>query len=249
MSVRHRRPLLASVVLVVGAGLAVTACGPGNSDTAAGPAASATSTVAVTPPPAAGPAAGGSPTAGAPATGAASHSATHTPQKPPAASPSGGTRTDGGAAGAAARPCDIQNLAVRATARAGAPTQWVIEVRNNGASACSVSSSPGVDLGDSAARDRSNNLKPVLASGTTRFAVPAGQNAYAVLDVDPSGATTGTVPGINEFNVLADDEGGMPLAATRNFPLGSGARVLDPKMGNYRSSVAEAVASMTAAPN
>ncbi|MGW7583770.1 DUF4232 domain-containing protein [Kitasatospora sp. NPDC054768] len=244
MSVRHRHQLLASAALVVGAGLALTACGPDNTDTAGGPGASAAATVAVTPPTAGGPASG-APT-GAPATGAATKPA---PQKPSGASTPGGTKSDGGSAGAAAHPCDIKNLSIKVTARAGAAGQRVIEVRNTGASACSLSSSPGVDLGDSVSPDQSKNVKPVLASGTERFTVPAGQNAYAVIDLDPSGATTGTTPGINEINVLADDEGtNMPLANTQNFPLDSGVRVLNPKMGNYRSSVADAVASMTAAP-
>ncbi|MEV7188745.1 DUF4232 domain-containing protein [Kitasatospora sp. NPDC093102] len=247
MSVRHhRRPLFASAVLVVGAGLALTACGPENSDSAGGSAASAPATVAVSPSTAGSPATG-APSAGAPGTGTASHPAA---QKPSGASPSGGTRPGGGSAGSGAdHPCDIQNLAIQATARAGAPSQWVIEVRNTGANACSLSSSPGVDLGNSTSPDQSKNIKPVLASGTSRFPVPAGQKAYAVIDLDPSGATTGTVPGINEINVLVDQDGtNMPLANTRNFPLDSGARVLNPKMGLYRSSVADAVTSMTAAP-
>ncbi|MFJ9446291.1 DUF4232 domain-containing protein [Kitasatospora sp. NPDC101235] len=247
MSVRHhRRPLFASAVLVAAAGLALTACGPENSDSAGGSAASAPATAAVTPSPAGGPASG-APSAGAPGAGTASHPAA---QKPSGASPSGGTRPGAGSAGSAAdHPCDIQNLAIQATARAGAPNQWVIEVRNTGASACSLSSSPGVDLGNSTSPDQSKNIKPVLASGTSRFPVPAGQKAYAVIDLDPSGATTGTVPGINEINVLVDQDGtNMPLANTRNFPLDSGARVLNPKMGLYRSSVADAVTSMAAAP-
>ncbi|MEU8513817.1 DUF4232 domain-containing protein [Kitasatospora sp. NPDC048722] len=219
MSVRNRRPLLVPALLVVGAGLALTACGPDNADPVAGPTASAAPTKgAVTPP-----------------TGAASRPATHTP-------PTGGT-------GAAADdPCDIQHLSIHVTARDGAPNQWVIDVRNTGASSCTLSSSPGVDLGNSAARDRSRNIKPALASGTSRFPVPAGKNAYAVIDLDPSGATTGTAPGINELNVLADEEGtDMPLANTRNFPLPDGVRVLNPRMGLYRASTAEAVASMTSA--
>ncbi|MFF3066997.1 DUF4232 domain-containing protein [Kitasatospora sp. NPDC057936] len=219
MSVRNRRPLLVPAVLVVGAGLALTACGPDNADPVAGPTATAAPTKgAVTPP-----------------TGAASRPATHTP-------PTGGT-------GAATDPCDIQHLSIHVTARAGAPNQWVIDVRNTGASACTLSSSPGVDLGNSAARDQSKNIKPVLASGTSRFPVPAGKNAYAVIDLDPSGATTGTAAGINELNVLADEEGtNMPLANTQNFPLPDGVRVLNPRMGLYRATTAEAVASMTAAP-
>ncbi|MFJ9840096.1 DUF4232 domain-containing protein [Kitasatospora sp. NPDC101155] len=226
MSIRHRRPLLASAVLVVGAGLALTACGPDNSDSAGGSAPSATTTVAAPPSKAGGPAA---------------HPTTRT-------SPSS-AQSDGGSAGSAARPCDIQNLSIHVTARAGAPSQWVIDVHNTGASACSLSSTPGVDLGNSASPDQSKNIKPVLASGTSRFAVPAGKNAYAVIDLDPSGATTGTAPGINELNVLADQEGtNMPLANTQNFPLPSGVHVLNPRMGLYRAGVAEAVTSMTAAP-
>ncbi|WP_033355303.1 DUF4232 domain-containing protein [Kitasatospora aureofaciens] len=231
MSVRHRRPLLASTVLVLGAGLALTACGPDNTDTAGGPAASAT-TAAAKPSTAGAPA-----TAGAPTKGATSHPSTHAPS--------------GGSTGAGAgHPCDIQNLSIHVTARSEAPSQRVIEVQNTGANSCTLSSSPGVDLGNSTAQDQSKNIKPVLASGTSRFTVPAGQKAYAVIDLDPSGATTGTAPGVNELNVLADDEGtDMPLSSTQNFPLGDGARVLDPKMSIYRASVAEAVKSMAAAPN
>ncbi|MEU9073844.1 DUF4232 domain-containing protein [Kitasatospora sp. NPDC048538] len=237
MSVRHRRPLLATAVLVAGAGLVLTACGPDNADPAAGPTAPAKSAAATAPatpaPPATGAPATGAPATGAPAT--ASRPATHTP---PAT----------GAAPAADHPCDIQNLTIRVTARQGAPTQRVIEVHNTGANACTLSSSPGVDLGNSAARDQSNNLRPVLASGTARFPVPAGQNAYAVIDLNPGGATTGTAPGINEVNVLVDQDGtNMPLANTHNFPLDGGTRVLNPTMGLYRPTVPEAVTSLAAA--
>ncbi|MGW3073502.1 MULTISPECIES: DUF4232 domain-containing protein [unclassified Kitasatospora] len=241
---RHRRPLLASAVLVVGAGLALTACGPEHTDTAGGSTASAAATAAATPS-AAAPATG-APTAGAPATGAPSHSA---PPKTSGASPSGGIKSDGGNTGAAGRPCDTQNLSIQVTIRSGAPSQRVIEVHNTGASACSLSSSPAVDLGNSTSQDQSGNIRPVLAGGTSRFPVAAGQKAYAVIDLDPSGATTGTARGIDELNVLVDQDGtNMPLANTRNFPLGSGVRVLNPKLGLYRSTVADAVASMAAAP-
>ncbi len=124
----------------------------------------------------------------------------------------------------------------------------MIEVHNTGANACSLSSSPEVNLGNSTSRDQSQNIKPVLASGTSRFPVPAGRTAYAVIDLDPSGATTGTAPGIDELNVLVDQDGtNMPLANTRNFQLGGGVRVLNPRLGLYRSSVADAVTSMTTA--
>ncbi|MFJ2189722.1 DUF4232 domain-containing protein [Kitasatospora sp. NPDC087861] len=247
MSVRRRRPLLVSAVLVAGAGLALTACGPDNADSAGGTTAASPATVAAAPSRAGSPTAG-APAAGAPATGAASPTAPHAARTPSGASPSSSARPDGGSAAAGAHPCDIGNLSIHVTARAGAPSQRVIEVHNTGATACSLSSTPGVDLGNSTARDQSNNIKPILASGTLRFPVPAGQSAYAVIDLDPSGATTGTAPGINELNVLVDDEGtNMPLANTRNFPLNGDARVLNPQMGIYRASVAEAVASMAAA--
>ncbi|MFJ5067873.1 DUF4232 domain-containing protein [Kitasatospora sp. NPDC088556] len=249
MSVRRRRPLLVTAVLAVGAGLVLTACGPDNTDPAAGPKASPT-TAAVTPAPTGATPATGAPTA--PTTGPASHTPTGAPHTPSGTSPSTSTRPGTGNAPAPApadaSPCDINNLSIHVTARPGAPSQRVIEVHNTGATACSLSSSPGVNLGNSTARDQSNNIRPVLASGTQRFPLPAGQNAYAVIDLNPSGATTGTTPDINELNVLTDqDDTNMPLAATHNFPLTSDTRVLNPHLGNYRATTADAVTSMTAA--
>ncbi|MFD7449208.1 DUF4232 domain-containing protein [Kitasatospora sp. NPDC059827] len=234
MSVRHRRPLLVATVLA-GAGLALTACGPDNTDTATGPAPAASNTVA------AKPTAGGPGTAGAPTTGTGARPTTH--------APSGGS-TKSGSGGAAGGPCDVQNLSIHLSARSGAPSQRVIEVQNKGGNACTLSATPGVDLGNSATRDQSKNLKPILAAGTMRYTVAAGKTAYVVLDLDPSGATAGTTPGINEVNVLADDEdGNMPLASIQNFPLGADAKVLNPSMGMYRATLAEAVASVASAPN
>ncbi|MFD0403540.1 DUF4232 domain-containing protein [Kitasatospora sp. NPDC127121] len=244
MSVRRRRPLLVTAVLAVGAGLVLTACGPDNADPAAGPKASPT-TAAVAPAPTGAAPATGSPTA--PATAAASHTPTSAPHT---SSASTSTRPSAGNAPAPAdaTPCDIGNLSIHVTARPGAPSQRVIEVHNTGTTACSLSSSPGVNLGNSTARDQSNNIRPVLASGTLRFPVPAGQNAYVVIDLNPGGATTGTTPDINEINVLADqDDTNMPLAATHNFPLTPDTRVLNPHMGNYRATIADAVTSMAAA--
>ncbi|MFJ4594891.1 MULTISPECIES: DUF4232 domain-containing protein [unclassified Kitasatospora] len=247
MSVRRRRPLLVTAVLAVGAGLVLTACGPDNTDPAAGPKASPT-TAAVTPAPTGAAPATGAPTA--PATGPASHTPTGAPHTPSGTSPSTSARPGTGNAPAPtdASPCDINNLSIHVTARPGAPSQRVIDIHNTGTTACSLSSSPGVNLGNSTARDQSNNIRPVLASGTQRFPVPAGQNAYAVIDLNPGGATTGTTPDINELNVLADqDDTNMPLAATHNFPLTSDTRVLNPHLGNYRATTADAVTSMTAA--
>ncbi|MFE7595406.1 hypothetical protein ACFU6K_39010, partial [Kitasatospora sp. NPDC057512] len=58
MSVRRRRPLFASAVLVLGAGLALTACGPENTDAPAGSASSAPTKAAAGAPSAAAPAPG-----------------------------------------------------------------------------------------------------------------------------------------------------------------------------------------------
>ncbi|MFD8676557.1 DUF4232 domain-containing protein [Streptomyces seoulensis] len=141
-------------------------------------------------------------------------------------------------------PCAGGQVTVRVTRRAA--TQRVIEVRNAGASACGLSYYPAVDLGSSASADQSHNIKPLVPGGLggpPAYALRAGRTAYAVIDLDPSGATTGTAPGIDEMNVLANGDH-MPNAETRNFPLGSGAKVLKPKLGLYSATVAQAVASM-----
>ncbi|MFJ2133626.1 DUF4232 domain-containing protein [Streptomyces sp. NPDC087845] len=146
-------------------------------------------------------------------------------------------------------PCAIEKLSVHVTGRPGAPTQRVIKVRNTGASACRLSYYPRVSLGNSHAPDHSHDVLPLVPGGlggAPAYPVHAGHTAYAVIDLDPSGATTGTVPGIDEMNVLADGDH-MPNAATLNFPLGSGAKVLKPKLGLYRSTIADAVRSMTQA--
>ncbi|MGW4198147.1 DUF4232 domain-containing protein [Streptomyces sp. NPDC005004] len=141
-------------------------------------------------------------------------------------------------------PCAGGQVTVRVTRRAA--TQRVIEVRNTGASACGLSYHPAVDLGSSTAADQSHNIRPLVPGGLggpPAYALHAGRTAYAVIDLDPSGATTGTAPGVDEMNVLADGDH-MPAAETRNFPLGSGAKVLEPKLGLYSDTVARAVASM-----
>ncbi|MFD4759729.1 DUF4232 domain-containing protein [Streptomyces sp. NPDC058439] len=146
-------------------------------------------------------------------------------------------------------PCKSQKLSVHVTGRAGAATQRVIEVRNLGASACGLSHFPRVSLGNSHSADHSKDVRPLVPSGlggAPAYPVRAGKTAYAVIDVNPCGATTGTVAGIDEMNVLADDAH-MPNAETHNFPLGSGAKVLKPKLGLYRSTIADAVSSMTQA--
>ncbi|MEU6245375.1 DUF4232 domain-containing protein [Streptomyces sp. NPDC047024] len=140
--------------------------------------------------------------------------------------------------------CSGGQVTVRVTTRTA--SQRVIEVRNTGSSACGLSYYPAVDLGSSTSADQSRNIKPLVPGGLggpPAYALRAGRTAYAVIDLDPSGATTGTVPGIDEMNVLANGVD-MPAAETRNFPLGSGAKVLKPKLGLYNATVSDAVASM-----
>ncbi|MEV6978066.1 DUF4232 domain-containing protein, partial [Kitasatospora sp. NPDC093806] len=163
-------------------------------------------------------------------------------------SPAGSGSTDGDAY-AYAHPCEAKDLSVRVTARPEAPSQRVIEVRNQGSRACGLSYHPLVSLGDSRSADRSKDVKPLLPGGlggAPAYPVGAGRTAYAVVDLNPGGATTGTVPGIDELNVLADGDH-LPTAETRSFPLGSGAKVLKPKLGLYRSTVADAAATAATA--
>ncbi|WP_055585283.1 DUF4232 domain-containing protein [Streptacidiphilus griseoplanus] len=141
----------------------------------------------------------------------------------------------------------MAKLSVHVTTRPGAPGQRVIEVRNAGAKACGLSRYPQVDLGDSQSQDQSRNVRPMVPGGSAAVhPVPAGSTVYAVIDLDPSGASSGTVSGVDEMNVLADGDH-MPNADTLNFPLGSGTPVLKPKLGLYAGTVADAVNSMSGA--
>ncbi|MGF1427649.1 DUF4232 domain-containing protein [Kitasatospora sp. LaBMicrA B282] len=234
MSVRrHRRhPLLVSAVLVVGAGLALTACGPDDSSTGG-------TTAAAPPAASAAPSKGATTSGGTAPTGAPGASAR-------SSAPAAHTPSSTGPSGAAAQPCDTQNLTVQVSARAGAARQRVIEVHNTGPAACTLSAYPRVDLGNATAADQSHNVKPLVPGGVGPYSLQAGHSAYAVLDLDPSGATSGTAPGIDEVDVLADGDH-MPNADTHNFPIDAGTPILKPKLGDYRSSVAEAVTSMTGA--
>ncbi|MFE2111734.1 DUF4232 domain-containing protein, partial [Kitasatospora sp. NPDC059463] len=146
-------------------------------------------------------------------------------------------------------PCEGKDLTVRVTARPEAPTQRVIEVRNQGPHACGLSYYPLVGLGDSHAADHGKDLRPLVPGGlggAPAYPVGAGRTAYAVIDLNPGGASAGTAAGIDHLDVLADGEH-MPTAETRNFPLGPGAKVLGPRLGLYRSSVADAAASAATA--
>lgn len=146
-------------------------------------------------------------------------------------------------------PCSASQLTVHLVTRAGAPRLRVIEVHNFGAHACGLSYFPLVSLDNAHSADDSNAVKPLVPGGLggpPAYPVLSGRTAYAVIDLDPSGATSGTVAGINELNVLADGDH-MPNADTINFPISTSARVLAPKLGLYEASVSAAVASMESA--
>ncbi|MEZ0064071.1 hypothetical protein ABIA32_000049 [Streptacidiphilus sp. MAP12-20] len=231
---------LSSAAILLGS-LALTACQPGSTTASAGATPSQSSSVAGTS--STDPASGGAAPVSAPSTGKGSSVGSGT---------SAGTSGSGGSADsdsyAYTHPCSGRQVSLHVTRRDGAPSQRVIVVRNIGAHACGLSYFPQVYL-DNAHASGGRIVKPMIPSGlggAPAYPVHAGQTAYAVIDLDPSGATTGTVSGIDELNVLADGDH-MPNAETRNFQLGSGALVLKPKLGLYRSTVADAVTSMTGA--
>ncbi|MFI0937530.1 DUF4232 domain-containing protein [Streptomyces sp. NPDC021020] len=146
-------------------------------------------------------------------------------------------------------PCTPQQLSVHVTGRSGAPSQRVIAVRNTGSRSCGLSYYPLVYLDNAKAPNGEKAVHPMIPSGlggAPAYPVYAGTTTYAVIDLDPSGATTGTVPGIDELNVLPDGDH-MPNAATLNFPLPATTSVLHPKLGLYRTTVADAVTSMQSA--
>jgi hypothetical protein len=133
--------------------------------------------------------------------------------------------------------------------RAAAPTQRVIEVRNNGARSCGLSYYPHVVLWNAQSATGGVTVTPLVPDGLggpPASALYAGRTAYAVVDLDPSGATRGTAPGVDEMNVLADGDH-MSSRETVAFALGAGAHVLRPKLGLYEDTVANAVTSMESA--
>ena len=168
-----------------------------------------------------------------------------------ATSPSGSSDPgDGGSAEYAwHHPCSSKQITVTVTRRPTAPTQRLISVRNNGHRACGLSYYPSVVLYDADAANGGTSVVPMVPDGLggpPAYPVYAGATAYAVVDLDPSGATEGTVPGVNAMNVLADADH-MPNRETLRFPLGDDAHVLKPKLGLYETTVARAVTSMRSA--
>ncbi|MFD4910439.1 DUF4232 domain-containing protein [Kitasatospora purpeofusca] len=246
-----RRTLLVPAALV-GVLLAVSGCGP-DDPSGPGPAQAATGTPAAAPAsvpasvPASAPAAAlsGAATAATAAPGTAAPKAT-APATPTAAVTGGGGVDE---AYAYAHPCDAKDLAIHVTARPEATSQRVIEVRNQGAHSCGLSYFPLVSLGDSHAADRGKDIRPLVPGGLggpPAYPVGAGRTAFAVIDLNPGGGSAATSAGVDQLNVVADGDH-MPTAETRNFPLGPGAKVRAPKLGLYRASVADAVASAATA--
>ncbi|MCX4730631.1 DUF4232 domain-containing protein [Streptomyces sp. NBC_01363] len=144
-------------------------------------------------------------------------------------------------------PCKAGDLSVRVYPREGSATQHVIEINNTGANSCGLSYFPRVSLGAAKASDHSKDIIPAVPGGlggAPAYPVKPKTAAIAVIDLNPSGANG--VTWIDEMNVLADGDH-MPNADTQNFPLGPDVKVLDPKLGLYRSTVADAVRSMQSA--
>ncbi|GGV90029.1 hypothetical protein GCM10015535_45110 [Streptomyces gelaticus] len=162
----------------------------------------------------------------------------------------GGTANAGGNTSdsyAYKHPCKSSDLSVRVYPREGSATQHVIEVNNTGANSCGLSYFPRVSLGASKASDHSGDITPAVPGGlggAPAYPVKPKTAAIAVIDLNPGGKNG--VTWVDEMNVLPDGDH-MANADTQNFPLGPDVKVGDPKLGLYRSTVAEAVSSMQSA--
>ncbi|WP_037601392.1 DUF4232 domain-containing protein [Streptacidiphilus rugosus] len=245
------RTTLSSAAVVLLGSLALTACQPGATGASGASTPSQQGSVASG-------ATGGAAPVSAPSTAKGSSSTGSTGASTGTSTGAGSTAGNaGGAAGgsdansdsyAYTHPCSGRQVSVQVTRRDGAPGQRVIAVRNVSTHACGLSYFPQVYLDDSQASG-GRIVKPLIPSGlggAPAYPVHAGQTAYAVIDLNPGGSSTGGVSGIDELNVLADGDH-MPNAETKNFPLGAGAVVHGPKLGLYRSDVADAVSSMIGA--
>lgn len=250
--------LSSAAVLLVGA-VALTACQPGSPDSAASVSSSTASRQAGSPS-----APGVTATSASPPTASASTPATTASKGAggaggPTASGGGTSASGGSSAGSGGyatsdsyawkHPCSSKQLSVHLVRRTSAPTQRVIEVRNNGARSCGLSYYPHVVLWNAESATGGVTITPLVPDGLggpPASALYAGRTAYAVVDLDPSGATKGTASGVDEMNVLADGDH-MSSRETLSFPLGPGAHVLNPKLGLYEDTVARAVASMRTA--
>ncbi|MFF9507099.1 hypothetical protein ACF1BU_15320 [Streptomyces sp. NPDC014724] len=243
-TLRHRTTVLAAATTAVLA-LALTACGGDGSGTkSAGPASDAAAAAAstdATQPAADATITGTSKTGGAGQNTGATKTGTSKTGASNGSAKTGGNTSD---SYAYTHPCKSGDLSVRVYPREGSATQQVIEVNNVGANSCGLSYFPRVSLGAAKASDHSSDIRPIVPGGlggAPAYPVRPKTAALAVIDLNPSGANGLTW--INEMNVLADDDH-MPNAETQNFELGPDVKVRDPKLGLYRSTVAEAVTSM-----
>ncbi|SCF63313.1 DUF4232 domain-containing protein [Streptomyces sp. Ncost-T10-10d] len=247
-TLRNRTTVLAAATTAVLA-LALTACGGDDSGTkSAGPAKNDSAPAAST----SGSAKDTGTTTGGDTTGGGDTTSGGSTAKNTSASKGGGTaggsstKTGGNTSDSYAykHPCKSGDLSVRVYPREGSATQHVIEVNNVGANSCGLSYFPQVSLGAAKASDHSSDIRPAVPGGlggAPAYPVKPKTAAIAVIDLNPSGANGLTW--INEMNVLADGDH-MPNAETQNFELGPDVKVRDPKLGLYRSTVAEAVSSM-----
>ncbi|WP_031065935.1 DUF4232 domain-containing protein [Streptomyces sp. NRRL WC-3742] len=256
-----RRTFVLPAALALGAVLALTACGPDSGDAGAAPQASAPASAPGAPAPgdsaAPGTAAGGTASGGTAAGGTAPGGATKAPASAPTparpANPGGGTGGAGGGAGeddpyGYSHLCTNEQLTVKVSARAEAPSQRVIEVHNKGPKACGLDYYPEISIGDSHAAYRDQDILPMVPSGLggpPAYVVGAGKVAYAVVDLNPGGASGGAAGKVDELNVLA--RSGLPTAYRINAPLTPGTKVSKPKLGLYRSTVPDAAASAATA--
>ena len=241
------KSLAAAALLTLGA-LTLTACQSGTAATggAAATAAAAPSSASVQPTSSAQTLSSVSSTSRGGAPGGGTSGATSGSTSTGSTQAAGTQSGSGSDAYAYKHPCSAQQLSVQASRRSGSSSQWVITVRNTRTTSCGLSYYPLVSLDNSKAADGSQAVTPLVPSGLggpPAYVLDAGSTAYAVIDLDPTGATTGTVAGIDQLNVLPDGDH-MPDADTLNFPLGSKASVLKPKLGLYRSNVGDAVSSM-----
>ncbi|MGW1224933.1 DUF4232 domain-containing protein [Streptomyces sp. NPDC001515] len=144
-------------------------------------------------------------------------------------------------------PCQKGDLTVRVYPREGSATQQVIQVANNGPSSCGLSYYPRVSIGAQNATDHSGDVIPLVPGGlggAPAYPVRPGASAFAVIDINPGGGNGLTWP--DEMNVLVDGDN-MSNAEQEGYPLPPGAKVGTPKLGLYRTSIADAVSSMQSA--
>ncbi|MEE4546916.1 DUF4232 domain-containing protein [Streptomyces sp. V4-01] len=237
--------LSSAAVLLAGAAV-LTGCGDGSATSAGGsapspvavPSSALPHTTAPTPAPA--------PTLSA---SASTPTASKRASAPAASAPPSGGGYATSDSYAWKHPCSSRQLSVHLVRRASAPTQRVIEVRNNGARSCGLSYYPHVVLWDAESATGGVTITPLVPDGLggpPASALHAGRTAYAVVDLDPSGATKGTAAGVDAMNVLADGDH-MSSRETVRFPLGAGAHALRPKLGLYEDTTPDAVASMESA--